>query len=358
MNLSKWLQFAKPNLNFFNDGFFEFPYLANSPELFIKSTIKSLGSKHVPEDQTIYRNNPFIKGEMRYRKIDEGLWLTITNIEFKHNAVIKSVYDMSIPSEHYSVTFTIFESEIKLQNSFIDKMPFFNKFWGFKKPGTDVGASFYKGSKCQFFIFYISPSWLEKHVPLHKLDSKIPFKMFLDSDKGFISYQDIVPNAESLAHEIEDTFKAFNDNIFSDTLLKSQTLSLVSTFFKNAFADLRKEEYKEKNNVDYKKMSQCERLISQDFATPFLGIEGIANKLNLSPSKLKIDFKLVYGTSILQYNIDRKMQLANQLLQNTNMQIKSIALEVGYDNPSKFTAAFKKRFGQLPSVFRPEITSK
>jgi AraC-like DNA-binding protein len=40
---------------------------------------------------------------------------------------------------------------------------------------------------------------------------------------------------------------------------------------------------------------------------------------------------LVYGTSILQYNIDKKMQFAMQLLLN-NMQIKHIAFEVGYDN--------------------------
>lgn len=279
-------------------------------------------------------------------------------MEFKHNALIRTVYDSEIPSTHYTLTFTIYESQVKLQNTFINQIPFQNKFWGFKKPGVDTGAHFYKGSKCEFYIFHFYPDWIEKNIPFEKLADDLPFKKFLNSDKGFISYQDIVPNSEDLAHEIEATFKTFNDNIFSDTLLKSQTLSWVSTFFKNAFADLRKEEYKEKNNVDYKKMSQCERLISQDFATPFLGIEVIANKLNISPSKLKIDFKLVYGTSILQYNIDRKMQLANQLLQNTNMQIKSIALEVGYDSPSKFTAAFKKRFGQLPSVFRPEITSK
>ena len=166
-----------------------------------------------------------------------------------------------------------------------------------------------------------------------------------------------MPNAEDLSHEIEETFKTFNDNVFSDTLLKSQTLSLVSTFFKNAFADLRKEDYRAKDTIDYKKMSQCERLISRDLAIPFLGIDAIAKKLNLSPSKLKTDFKLVYGSSILLYNIDRKMQLAYQLILNTNMQIKSVALEVGYDNPSKFAASFSKRFGRLPSTFRPEITT-
>ena len=195
----------------------------------------------------------------------------------------------------------------------------------------------------------------EKNIPFDKLDKNLPFRKFLDSDKGFITYQDIVPNASELSHEIEQTFINFNQDVLSDTILKAQTLSLVSTFFKNAFADLRKEDYKVKDTVDYKLMSQCERLLSKDFALPFLGIDSISKKLNLSPSKLKMDFKLVYGTSILQYNIDKKMQLAMQLIINTNMQIKHIAQEVGYESSSKFSACFKKKFKKLPSEFRLDI---
>ncbi len=349
MDIKKWFQFIKPNFNFYVDGFFEFPYLANTPELMIESTIKTPGSKHKVNEQAVYRNNPFIRGVMRYRKIEEGLWLTISNIEFKQNTIIKSSYAKNIPSEHYSITFTLFESEIKLQNVFIDKMPFYNKFWGFKKPGTDVGACFYKGSKCEFYIYSISPQWIEKNVPLDKLDTKIPFKKFLDSDKGFISYQDIVPNSKELSHEILHTFKTFKDDVFNETILKSQALSLISSFFKNAFADSRLEDYQSKGSVDYKKIAKCERIIASNLSTPFIGIDALAKKLDVSPSKLKMDFKSVYGNSILQYSIDKKMQLAMQLLVTSKAQIKYVANEVGYDSHSKFSAAFKKKYGKLPS---------
>jgi AraC-like DNA-binding protein len=45
-------------------------------------------------------------------------------------------------------------------------------------------------------------------------------------------------------------------------------------------------------------------------------------EVNLSPSKLKADFKLVYGTSLLQYNIDKKMNLAMQLILNTVYKLR------------------------------------
>lgn len=95
-------------------------------------------------------------------------------------------------------------------------------------------------------------------------------------------------------------------------------------------------------------------LITTNLSKPFIGIDALAEKLNTSTSKLKTDFKSVYGSSILQYNIDKKMELALQLLQNTSVQIKQIALEVGYDSPSKFSAAFKKKHERLPSDLRAE----
>ena len=354
MNLTRWLQFIKPNFRYYKDGFFEFPFLANSPELFIESTIKSPGSKHFAKEQLVQRNNPFIKGEMRYREIDEGLWLTITDIVFKYDSVIKSVYAKDIPSDHYSITFTVFESDVKSENKFINKMPFQNKFWAFKKPGVEVGACFYKGSKCQFYIYYVSPAWIKNNIPIDKLDRKLPFKMFLESNKGFVSYQDIVPNAVALSNEILETFKTFNTDVFSKTVLKAQSLSILLSFFKNVFADNRADDYQEKGSVDYNKISKCELLISTNLSKPFIGLDVLAEKLHISTSKLKTDFKSVYGTSILQYNIDKKMELALQLLQNTSMQIKEIALETGYDSPSKFSAAFKKKHRKLPSDFRPE----
>ena len=51
-------------------------------------------------------------------------------------------------------------------------------------------------------------------------------------------------------------------------------------------------------------------------------------------------------------NYEKNMLLALQLIKNSTIQIKNIALATGFDSSSKFTAAFKKRFGLLPSDSR------
>jgi AraC-like DNA-binding protein len=359
MDLTKWLQCITPHFTFHQDGFFEFPYLAHSPQVIIESTIKTPAGKDVLEKQQGYNNNLFTKGVMRYREIEEGFWIIASNLEFKQNSLIRTIHEEGVFNNYYTLTFTFFEKQIKLQSTFTDKPSLQSKYWGFKKPGTDfVGAYFCKGSKCEFYIYSFSEDWVKRNIPFEKLDKKIPFKMFLDSNKGFVTYQDIVPNAEKLSIEIWRSLVTFDDNVFSKIILKSQTLSLVSLFFKNALSDNREVDYKAKDTVDCKKMAQCERIIATNLTTTFLGIEAIARIVNLSPSKLKIDFKLVYGTSLLQYSIDKKMNLAMQLILNTDLQIKNIACEVGYESHSKFTAAFKKKFGKLPSEVRPVYASR
>ncbi len=72
----------------------------------------------------------------------------------------------------------------------------------------------------------------------------------------------------------------------------------------------------------------------------------------MSKTKLKNSFKAVYDTSMLQYHFSKNMLFAMQLIQDTDMQIKNITHEVGYDSPSKFAATFKKQFGKLPSEVR------
>ena len=48
------------------------------------------------------------------------------------------------------------------------------------------------------------------------------------------------------------------------------------------------------------------------------------------------------------------MKLAMQLILTAEMQFQHIGNQVGYDSPSEFTTAFKKKYGKLPSDYRLE----
>jgi AraC-like DNA-binding protein len=81
----------------------------------------------------------------------------------------------------------------------------------------------------------------------------------------------------------------------------------------------------------------------------FPGIDKIAKEIGLSPTKLKSDFKIVYKQSLFQYYRDKQLVFAQELLIGNKGKIKDIAAVFGYENAGKFSTAFKKRFGLLPS---------
>ena len=46
------------------------------------------------------------------------------------------------------------------------------------------------------------------------------------------------------------------------------------------------------------------------------------------------------------------MDMAAKMLRGTDMRVVDIATSVGYDSPSKFSAAFKAATGLAPSEYR------
>ena len=78
----------------------------------------------------------------------------------------------------------------------------------------------------------------------------------------------------------------------------------------------------------------------------------LAERFRISPTALKKCFKGVYGTSVYSYLRNYRMQEAQKLLLETELTVGEIAAKIGYENPNKFTSAFKKTYGVTPTEFK------
>ena len=81
-------------------------------------------------------------------------------------------------------------------------------------------------------------------------------------------------------------------------------------------------------------------------------IEELAHRDLINPTTLKTVFKEVYGSSLAAHMKEHRMERAAALLRETDLSVAEIAGQVGYESQSKFTAAFKEQFGQLPKEYR------
>lgn len=80
--------------------------------------------------------------------------------------------------------------------------------------------------------------------------------------------------------------------------------------------------------------------------------EGMARELGMSEWTIKLLVGKLFGKSLHQHIIERRMSKAAELLDTTEMRVKEIALSVGYDNEAYFSTAFSHYFHISPSTYR------
>ena len=94
----------------------------------------------------------------------------------------------------------------------------------------------------------------------------------------------------------------------------------------------------------------CMEHMQEHFTIYFL-----AERAGISATKLKIIFRRVYGASLFAYIRAEKLRFAAQQLANTNNRVLDIAEACGYDNASKFSAAFRDVIGCSPKEYRRNV---
>lgn len=83
-------------------------------------------------------------------------------------------------------------------------------------------------------------------------------------------------------------------------------------------------------------------------------VKQLTLEFGISDTYLQNAFRSVYGMPVISFIRVQKMQSAAQVLIHTTRTIDEIAEEFGYENESKFSAAFKKIMGDPPGIFRKE----
>ena len=87
-------------------------------------------------------------------------------------------------------------------------------------------------------------------------------------------------------------------------------------------------------------------------------IQALAARAGISPTKLKQIYRTVYGAPLFAHIRREKMLWAARQLDATASRVIDIAASCGYDNPSKFSAAFRCVTGCTPKEYRERVRSE
>jgi len=85
-------------------------------------------------------------------------------------------------------------------------------------------------------------------------------------------------------------------------------------------------------------------------------LEDCADKLHYNASYLSNVFKRETGLTFTEYLASYRLQMAKQMLVETNMPIKDIAEKLKYTNSHNFIRSFRKQEGMTPGQYRSQFT--
>jgi len=108
------------------------------------------------------------------------------------------------------------------------------------------------------------------------------------------------------------------------------------------------------NENEGKQIKEIKDYLLADFKNPPT-IKELCEKFSISEYHLKEGFKELYGTTVYGYLLEKKLEFALHKLEEGKTKVKDIAFEIGYENPSHFISAFKKKYSLTPKQYTKQF---
>jgi AraC-like DNA-binding protein len=331
----------------YKEGFFHLSNLANSPFTIVESFDKMPFCKHDRENAYITSNTLFLQAQLYYAAVEEGLWIFVSELTFKKNVVMHNVFDESLPVNFNFMNLHYNEKSVTSKSMLINGLALTDKTWSVFKAGNAKTDYHFKGAHEYNITIYFTNEWLAKQARSKINLTGSNFDRFLKSDNTYLFLPDRDLNSDALYPDFLDLIKQKNDD-----LKCREMLARITDFFKQ-FTDKYNVEtindhHFKLSDRDRKYIQQTETYLLDNLLHSFPGIENIAQKVGVSPTKLKNDFKIVHNQSLYHYYRFHQMHAAHKLLKEES-SVKKVAALLGYENASKFAAVFKEQFGMQPS---------
>lgn len=86
-----------------------------------------------------------------------------------------------------------------------------------------------------------------------------------------------------------------------------------------------------------------------------MSLVSLSKLVEITPNYLAASFKKEVGLSVIDYITKKRISLAKEMLEQTNLQILQIAYYIGYNDLSYFSRVFKKQTGMTPTEYKIRV---
>jgi len=328
---------------------FQFDYSYTDYEQLMEHLAQRL---HVPvkDDQLIFPEQ-IASGTLNFVKLPNGIHVNIINCrmttdwlicrrKIREEYYILRFHELTIPN---TLEIRIGKERLKESNTTRSIAYLTNTLsdWSY------LGA---KGTIFKGIDVLFNAAWLAGYLGVEDINDVLSTYLSLQMENMHME-----PLDSEYRRLMQEITEVGMDNPMRLAIIQNRIMLLIERFFlriyerkKNSFLSV------PLSKTDINRMMQVEATLTGDIFEPAPTISQLAKMFSISESKLKKDFKLLYGAPIYEYFQKIRMQAAKDKLLTGGHSVKEVAMELGYSNLSNFTIAFKKEFGLLPSKLLAE----
>jgi AraC-like DNA-binding protein len=295
------------------------------------------------------------RGQVKKWHLDAGLHMRVWNLVFSEPVALrKQAVPLYINNSGYSLLCILSPESVTLKSvnhhQQINKVRERNMVLAPETVNADlqIGATL----PVQLIDFQIAPYWFRKQ-PGYVHVSKYFDERVVEHDGLPVLIEPCVKKNKLIAGKLFSHAASNNTNV-------SELLSLsgfLITDFLDRLTNTGSSTTCSHINMYYDKVVEAEGILLTYLHTSLPRLENVAQQVALSESTLKRYFKLIFGKSIYEYYLTRKMEMARQLLLEKPLTVNEAAELMGYEKVSNFIDIFKKHHGYSPGTIRKKIVS-
>mgnify|MGYP001942453495 CR=1 FL=1 len=311
-----------------------------TPDIWIKDLAIQTDSK--VEGNVLICNSNFADGTIRWDEIQKGFYIAKSDFTLMRD--ISVVREQTLEDGFYMMKFQINDTSIEHSiDGEIEELGVSKKYGiVFSTPNTTTMIRYKKHTPIKMFTIILSKQWLSENVLCDKqtgfwhntLSSNQSIHVYKPIDQRYISNLEAIYAGGSLIGHLH----ALNllTSILSEFFMEPEQKVVINKteaqeFDLSSFLDA-------KENLEYHWQEAPH-------------IEEICEDTGLSESQFKKSFKKIFGYSPYKHYLNYRMQRAKELLLTGRYTISEVSYMLGYENLTKFSKAFKKCLGMLPSQY-------
>jgi AraC-like DNA-binding protein len=286
-------------------------------------------------------------GQIKKWHLDSGLYMRVWDVVFvKPVELVKEASPVFVANNGFSLLCILTPESVEIKT--VNQHQQFNKVRekSFILVPDSVNATLQIHAQIpvQIIDFAISSFWLKQQPGFINVSQY--FNEGLMDDNGAPVLIEPCSGKSSVA-----TAKLFNAVASEAGNMLSPAAALIKDFLTCV---LREETDKTSCYIDlyYEKVRDAEAILLSHLQKTLPRVDTIAQKVALSESTLKRYFKLIYGRSIYEYYLSKKMELARNLLLQKPLTVNEAAEIMGYEKVSNFIDIFKKYHGYSPGTIK------